>query len=355
MIPEQYWRILGRWWWLIGGVAVFTALLAIVAAGQFVGKTGATNSSAVTLGVTRIVSFGGTVTVGGSGDPQLLASYTENIAERGNTPQFRKVLSERLALQGVAVSDSALGKKVDFKPVPGLFRIEITAESDTAAEAQIIAEAAAALLVEEVTAEENRIKTTLREASAQQQTELLNRLNTVYQARITRLSALGEPALKEALDNLVRRGITPDLSAEFSTLVQDLARISADPEMAIMNSEAQSLEQQLANLSDSQRGFSDEILRGNPVSVVTPASTAPVPPAPTLRTRDIALMGLVVGLVAGWVLASLAEGWSAQGGPRLPRIELPKIERTGQSTPSKPAGWTPPTRPSGLERFSSRD
>jgi hypothetical protein len=114
----------------------------------------------------------------------------------------------------------------------------------------------------------------------------------------------------EALDNMVRRGVSGDITAEFTTLVADLARISSDTELTVLNSDAASLEQQLARLSESRRGYSDEILIGAPISTVDPVDTSTVPLASSLRTRDLAMMGLVAGLVLGWIIATMADGWA---------------------------------------------
>jgi len=339
MIPENYWRILRRWYWLIAAVAIGTSLFAAVVVSQVMGSSSPGFSSATTLGVTRIVSFGGTVTVGGDGDPQLLASYTENIAGRGSTPQFVSNLQTRLAALGVITTEEQLSRKLDFKPVPGLFRIDIEAEAGTPEDAAIIASTAAQLMVEDVTAEETRIKTALRESSTLQQTELLNQLTIVYQARATRLQALGEPTLREGLDNLIRSGIGADLNSSFNTLVQDFARITSDSELAVLNSEAGSLEVQLAALAESQRGFSDEILLGNPVSVVNPVQTVPVPPVAGLRTRDLALMGLIAGSIFGWIAATMADGWTV--GQRMDRARREE--------------WETVSTVSSVERYFSND
>jgi hypothetical protein len=204
-----------------------------------------------------------------------------------------------------------------------------------------MAETAAELLVEEVSGEETRIKESLTTATAQQQTELLSALNQVYADRIERLGLLGEPTLREALDNLVRSGIGADLSGTFSTLVQDLARITADPQLAILNSEAQSLERQLAELSDNQRSFSDEILRGDPVSIIDPVDTVQLAPEASLRTRDLGLMGLVVGLVIGWIAATIIDGQVM--GRRFERAEEEEWETT------------PPPATEGISRYFSHD
>jgi hypothetical protein len=311
MIPEQYWRIARRWFWLIGGVAIACMIFSIVAVGQVAGKSAPTYSAATTLRVSRIVSFGGTITQGGDpADPLLLSAYTDNIASRGSTPQFVALLNAELAKQGIVVSDAVLSRKVKYTSDPQLFRVDITATSASPQEAQIMAQTAGDLLMKDVTDEELRIRAALNASTDQQQAQLLSRLTTVYEARTARLAALGQPALMEALDNMVRRGVSGDITAEFTTLVADLARISSDTELTVLNSDAASLEQQLARLSESRRGYSDEILIGAPISTVDPVDTSTVPLASSLRTRDLAMMGLVAGLVLGWIIATMADGWA---------------------------------------------
>lgn len=338
MIPEHYWRISRRWFWLIGGVALAVMLFAVVALPTVMGGGAPGHSSAVTLGVTRVVTLSGSVTVGADGDQQLMASYTENVANGGNTPQFLRELSTRLAAAGVNVDDASLARKLTFKPNPGLFRVDITAEAATAEEAQLIASTAASLMVEDITAEERRIRDSLTATTAEQQTQLLASLNQVYADRTARLAALGEPALREGLDNLIRSGVSSNINVDFATLVADFARITSDSQLAVLNSSATSLETQLAQLSDTQRSFSDEILRGSPISIVDPVDTVQLAPKASLRTRDLGVMGLVAGLVLGWIAASIADGWVI--GNRMERAKREEWD----TTPS-----------AGLERFFSHD
>ncbi|MEO8457522.1 MAG: hypothetical protein ABI559_06895 [Chloroflexota bacterium] len=310
MIPEHYIRIAKRWAWLIAGVVVACVLVAVLAVPALMGSSVAAHSAATTLGVTRLVSASGSVTTaGGTGTPELLSNYTQSVADRGNTPQFQKELQDRLAAQGVIVPAAALAKKVVFKPDVGLFRVTVTASDASATNAQIIADTAAALVTDDITAEEGRVKADLTSTTALQQTQLLAQLNAVYAARTTELANVGEPAIRAALDDLVRSGVGQDPSKTFTALVANLARLGSDPQLAVLNSQATSLETQLGALSDLQRSFSDQILQGKPLSVVDPTSTVQLAPPTALRTRDLALMGIVAGLVLGWIAAAVTDGF----------------------------------------------
>ena len=301
MIPEHYWRILKNWYWLIGGAALVCALIAAAALPALLGGDGSGHSSSVTLGVTRMVSFSGT-TVAGEGDGAAMASYTISIAERGSSPQFLSTLKDALEVKGVTLTDDP-----SFTANEGLFRITIEVTAGVPNDARVIVDTAAEQLIADTTAEEGRIALSLTSTTDQQETELLARLSVVYQDRFDRLLALGEPAVREALDGLVRRGVGASLGADYVRLLEDLARLSADPQLAVLNTEAEALESQLAEISAARRDFSTELLQGEPVSIVTPAETVPFAPASALKARDSAVMGLLVGLVLGWIAANMAE------------------------------------------------
>ncbi len=309
MIPEHYLRIARRWFWLIGIILIASVAIATLGVPKLRSAATPGHSAAMTLGVTRLVSASGSVTTaGGAGTPELLSSYTQNVADRGNTPQFQKELQDRLAAQGLVIDAGVLARKVTFKADTGLFRIAITASAASGNDAQLIAQTAAGLVIDDVTAEEARVKADLTTTTTQQQTQLLAQLNTVYTQRTAELATIGEPAIRTALDDLVRNGVGQDLTKTYATLVADLARIGSDPQLAVVNSQAQSLEEQLATLSDTQRSFSDQILQGKPLSIIDPVNTVQLPPATSLRTRDLAVMGVIAGLVLGWIAAAVVDG-----------------------------------------------
>ena len=196
MIPEHYLRIARRWFWLIGMILIASVGIATIGVPRLRSAATPGHSAAMTLGVTRLVSASGSVTTaGGTGTPQLLTSYTQNVADRGNTPQFQKELQDRLALQGLVIDAGVLARKVTFKADTGLFRIAITASAASGNDAALIAETAAQLVIDDVTAEEARVKVDLTTTTAQQQTQLLAQLNTVYAARTAELATIGEPLL----------------------------------------------------------------------------------------------------------------------------------------------------------------
>ena len=301
MIPEHYWRILRNWHWVIGGVSLACALIAAAVLPALLSGDGGGHGSSVTLGVTRMVSFSGT-TIAGEGDDEAMASYTTSIAERGSSPQFLATLKGALEAKGVTLKSDP-----SFTANEGLFRITIEATAGVPNDAQVIAETAAEQLIGDTTAEEGRIALSLTSTSEQQETKLLARLGVVYQDRQDRLLELGEPSVREALDGLISRGLAASLTADFTRILADMARISSDPELAVLNTEAEALESQLAEISAARRDFSTELLQGDPVSIVTPAETVPFAPVTALKARDSAVMGLLVGLVLGWIAANMLE------------------------------------------------
>ena len=266
MIPEHYWRILKNWYWLIGGIAAACALIAAAVLPALLSGDGGGYSSSVTLGVTRMVSFSGT-TAAGEGDDEAMASYTASIAERGSSPQFLSALRDALEAKGVSKTDDPT-----FTANEGLFRIMIEATAAAPDDAKVIAETAAEQLIADTKAEEDRIALSLSSTAEQQETELLARLSVVYDDRAGRLLTLGEPAVREALDRLIGRGLSASLTGDFLRILDDLTRISSDPQLAVLNTEADALESQLAEISADRRDFSAELLQGDPVSIVTPSS-----------------------------------------------------------------------------------
>jgi len=317
MIPEQYWRIVRRWFWII-------LLLGVAggAVGMFVLPMGFTSSSqydaSLTLGVSRFVSFGGTMTAGtGAGDGVLLGDYTASIADKAKTVQFQARLRSALEEKGLFLTETALAQKVTIAADKSLFRVSIRATAGSSEEAELLVQEAADVLTEEVTAEETRIKEGLGANTEDQRTDLLSRLADLNQQRDQRLQELNATALKTALDDLVARGgANPDVSTEFRNILNDLAVIAGDQDLADLNSHIDSVERQLAVLATAEDNFSVDLLKGQPVFVLNPAETVATEAESSLRKRDMLVLGTGAGLIMGWVAANVAENASNGRGTR---------------------------------------
>ncbi len=317
MIPEQYWGILRRWFWLV---------LLLGAAGGVVGlfiipmglSGGSSYNASVTLGVGRFVSVSGTVadaTQGGGGS--ALADYTSSIAATAKSVQFVARLREALAAKGLVVTDTVLREKFNVTEDSALFRIRVEATATTADKAELVAQTVADALTEQAASEEQRISENLVQSSDQQRQELATRLADAYQRRLARFNALGGQAVQAAQSALMQRAAGgADLGAEFSEVMQDVALISGDTELALINAEVKALEDELASLSKVQQSFSDLGSWGQPVFVLNPVDTVPTEVESTLRKRDMAVLGGGAGLIMGWIAANMAEHIRNGRGPR---------------------------------------
>jgi len=209
MIPDTYWQLLRRWFWLIllfvvAGAAAGFSLLPI-GLGQ-----SSSYSSSVTLGLARFVSFNGTVSAGSASDEgALLGEYTVTIAELAKTPQFQDRLRNALADQGLKIAKPELANKVKVVPDKALFRVTVLATSSSAEKADLLSRTATDALKAQVAAEEQRIIESLNVTMEQQRTELLNRLSTLSQTRVDALNKLKAEAIRQALDELIRTGAGP--------------------------------------------------------------------------------------------------------------------------------------------------
>jgi hypothetical protein len=313
MIPEQYWQILRRWFWIIISLGVIGGVF-----GLFVFPLGFGGSSAydasTTLGVSRFISFGGTVTAGSGASGTLLSDYTTSIAQMSASVQFQARLRDALKEQGVVISEAALAKKLGISADRGLFRINIRATASSAKQAEILAQAAADVLMDQVVAEETRIKEGLGANTDQQRTELLRRLSDLNEQRVERLEALDYAALRTTLDNLIRDGgVGNDLTEEFRKIMENLVIVAGDADLAIINAQAAALQDGLTTLARAEESFAFDVSQfGQPVFVVNPVETVATEPESSLRKRDMLVLGIGAGLVMGWVAANMAE--SARNG-----------------------------------------
>jgi hypothetical protein len=308
MIPEHYWQIARRWFWIIIGLGVAGGLAGVFLLPIGLGSTSEYDAS-MTLAVSRFVSFGGTVTAGagGGGEAALLADYTTSIADKSKTVQFQARLRDAIKAQGVFAVD--LPKKVTVTPDRALFRVNIQATASSAREAEILAQEAANILTEEVVAEEASIKEGLGANTDEQRAELLSRLSELNTERIAKLRSLDAAALRTALDDLLRAGgVGNDLTGAFRGVMEDLALVTGDADLAAINAQSDALQAELTTLARAEESFSVDLLKfGQPVFVLNPVETVATKPESSLRKRDMGVLGTGAGLIMGWVAANLAE------------------------------------------------
>jgi hypothetical protein len=324
MIPEQYWQILRRWFWIIGLLGLLGGAAGLFLLPMGLGGEASAYDASTTLQVSRFVSFGGTVTAGSGGGGELLTNYTTSIAEKAKTVQFQARLRAALEEDGLDVTQTNLSEKLRIAADGGLFRINIQATASNAEDAETLAQAVADVLMDEVEAEETRIRNGLGANTDLRRSDLLNRLSDVNQQREQRLQELNATALQTTLDDLVRRGGagTTDLSEEFRGILQNLAVVAGDEDLAVLNSQAGELERQLAALAQAEESFSVDLLKyGEPVFVLNPVETVATESEGSLRTRDMLVLGTGAGLIMGWVAANLAENVRNGRGTRREEAE----------------------------------
>jgi hypothetical protein len=295
MIPEQYWEIARRWFWIIIGLGVAGGLAGVLLLPMGLGSTSEYDAS-MTLAVSRFVSFGGTVTAGagGGGEADLLADYSSSIADKSKTVQFQSRLRDAVKDQGLFAA--ALPKKV-------------TVTADRARDAEILAQEAANILTEEVVAEETSIKEGLGANTDEQRAELLSRLTELNTERIAKLQSLDAAAVRTALDDLLRQGgAGNDLTEAFRGIMEDLAVVTGDADLAAINARSDALQAELTTLARAEESFSVDLLKfGQPVFVLAPVETVATEPESALRKRDMLVLGTGAGLVVGWFAANMAE------------------------------------------------
>jgi hypothetical protein len=334
MIPENLWTLVKRWYWLIGAFALAGALAGVLLIPQISGASSEFHAS-VTIGIRRVISPAGSTTGGAtSADFDLLADYTTSVATRAKTPQFIAKLHDRLVLGGVDTPEIYLRDKYKVTDDRGLSRITIDSTAGSEAMAQAIASTVSDLLIEEVEDEESRLRENLSATMENERSELLADLGEITSARLARLDALGDDSLQETIDNVVRRGIGTNLPEEARSILEDLERISGDPELAVLASRERAIQEELANLASVEQNLATDI-RGDPVVVLNPVATAQ-DVTPGTRLRDAGVLGLLAGAVLGWIAANIAEANNLH--VRIPRRsrKLVRDQRKDEWVPDSP-------------------
>lgn len=334
MIPEQYWRLVKRWFWLILPLGIVGALVGFYLIPVGLGESSGYNAR-VTLGVGRFVSFGGIVTA--SMEPEeggTLAEYTASIADMATTQQFEARLKKAAKAQGLDTREANLADNVAVEPNGSLYRITVTARAETAEAAEILADEAANLLMEQALAEEGRVIQNLAGNTEPQKLEILARLSTLSEKQHAKLDSLGASDLALALDDLLSRSRSgEDVIEDFRVVMRSLADITGDSDLALLNSETEALEGELVDVTERERTVSLDLLRwSQPAFVLNPVETVATEPERSLRKRDMVLLGSGAGLLMGWIAANVAEGM------RNRRESSVKLERDGDQR-KEGGGW----------------
>ena len=268
MIPEQYWHLAKRWLWLIGAFTVLGGIAGVMLLPSFVGSPAGFNSSA-TLAVSQQASLASVPTSGDvEVDDTVVASYTESLVTYAGSPRFIKSVQVALLAHGIDFDAAELEGILEVTANPTLFRVTVEATADSAEDATAVATAAVDELKTRAIKEETQLAATLISNLEKRAEDLASRLPSLADGKLTSVPI-----------------------AE-----RTLARIEAD----VINGELEEIFSQLENLRLGQ-AFS------LPLVTVQSPQTVEIS-AQTLSTRDVALLGIVGGLLAGWGAANIAEG-----------------------------------------------
>ena len=298
MIPEQYWQLAKRWFWLIGAFAVLGGIAGVLLLPSVAGSSAGFNSSA-TLAVSQQASLASVPTSGDvEVDDTVVASYTESLVTYTESPQVIDSVQEVLLLAGFDFQAAELEGMLEVTANPTLFRVTVEASADTAGAATAVATAAM-----------NELTTRAVEEETQLATSLIANLDKRVADLAARLPALETQKFSGPID------------------LRQPARIEA----AVINGELEEIYIQLENL---RLGLEFSL----PLVTVQSPETVGIA-ARSLSTRDVALLGIFGGLLAGWGAANVAEGLTAK--PKKAIVTTPNVApvvlSSGQASLSN--GW----------------
>lgn len=265
MIPEQYWQLARRWYWVIGLCAVLGAVAGYALLPSVVGG-GASYNSTATLAVSQYIPVARAVDDSSlSADASVLASYTNAIAAYADTPQFRSDVAELLAESGSAPSSRSIDRMLTVTPNTNLFRLTISVDAGSASQAEELAAAASGALIGHAADEESRLSATLAATLEDQRDELYLRLD--------------------------------ELSADKAAGIGDFD--AENLEAGVIRSEIEDITAQIERLNVEGKVSVPLVTAGPPTTVHSDAGT--------FSPLDLLLLGAIAGLVAGWGAANLAE------------------------------------------------
>ncbi len=305
MIPDEAWRFVQRWLWLLVIAIAAGAALGVVLLPRVLGSNESYSSTAV-LSVGRFASPAGVVTAAvGADQSRLLQDYTQALADATRTPRFMARVRERAAARGLPLSAAAINAKVQVEAQPSLFTITVQASDADPTVAEALAGAMVEAIMDEAQGQEENLRQALAQRAEQAQSQIVQRLQANQQRTLARLQQLNAPASQSLLAGLSSGNLSPEATRR---LISDLARVSGDSELMVLSAEAEALQRTLTELASAKEAVEVALSAGGgPFFVLQPVETVQEQPLHALRGRDAMVLGAGAGLVMGWLSASLAE------------------------------------------------
>lgn len=310
MIPPQYMSILKRWFWIIGFLGLVGAALTYLFAVSTGFGQGTSYDASATLGVSRVLSYGGSVASASSSgaDSDTTATAAVALADWAKSPQFLSRVSQDLAEAGYKVPQFEIYNRISVSSdrSPGL--IVVSSSGAEFNRAQQMVKSTVYVLQERAKADEDQVRTGIDGNLSQLSDDLGKRLSDIYTQLNAKTRNPGDAALRFAMIEFFGRGGPSSPTDEFAAILRDLATANNDPSLIVLLAQADALETKLGEVNADRERLSADLKRWDePLIVVSPVETVNSEAVSRLRKRDLIAMGGMGGLVIGWAVANLAE------------------------------------------------
>ncbi|MFW6195104.1 MAG: hypothetical protein ACOC5M_01105 [Chloroflexota bacterium] len=347
VIPEAYWRIIGRWWWLIG------MLFVLGSAGGYLASTmWVTYESQAAIEVKYVQQAGGEVSfdeydrrveanriAAELGKPWVSRKVKDELAS-SEAPNARQAEDSEISVEAPSRSESQVGPAV----------ITLKSRNERSVAARVAAEAATEAYTEYIVqrhneflaehlektgTQEDRTRAQLEEVLQTKRDALLeeaDRIETATEALISSGNSIAA-RLPVMLDDFRRQvGAAGDSSSSTEELDQAIGELRAeivslqedwqsnlDEPLGVLYSAEAQPEYQLAVAREepmrsryekalvSLMALRDSEDLGAPVQVLERGTSAELVPVLGIQTRYTMIGGGLAGLILGWVLANLGD------------------------------------------------
>ncbi|MEX2159803.1 MAG: hypothetical protein WEB04_10415 [Dehalococcoidia bacterium] len=312
MIPEQYWHILRRWFWLIAIFGIAGAAISINGLPYVLGSASAYDASA-TVSVAHYVSPTRIVEGTAATEDAIVAEYTTAIAAYATTPQFTDAVQKELRAQHINMPVSAIENGLVVKATPQLFRIEIHGSASSAKTTDALVTAAANAMISYAAEEEKRVVWNLVVNLDQQHDQLVASLQDLSKKRTDLLTKAisnagaafsSRPEVERLAGNTALLSTSGGLLNEMRDLLTGVSKVLGDPALVAADVELTTAQQELANVTARAGHVRASHQYGDPLTLLNPTQTVETQ-AESIATRDLAILGGVAGLVAGWAAANM--------------------------------------------------